>query len=137
MCRGVDNVTGERVESPPELDLQAAAWPRGFPRPFLLLLLAERPAHGYELLEQLSSLGAPPLDAGTLYRALRGMERSRLVVSRWEVSRVGPPRRTYELTEVGRSELHRWATALGEARQVMGTYLDRHAALTEERRGTS
>ena len=51
------------------------SWPRGYLRPTLLLLIAESPCHGYDLLDRLEKLGAPPIEAGTLYRNLRGMER--------------------------------------------------------------
>jgi DNA-binding PadR family transcriptional regulator len=59
------------------------SWPRGYLRPCLLLLIAEESAHGYDLLDRLEALGTPAIDAGTLYRALRAMERDRLVESRW------------------------------------------------------
>src|SRR5688572_21574431 len=47
-----------------------------FVEPFLLLLLAEGPTHGYDLLERLTARGfvAGEVDPGYLYRTLRGME---------------------------------------------------------------
>lgn len=105
------------------------AWPRGFPRPCLLLLIAERPSHGYDLLDRLDGLGAPPIDAGTLYRVLRAMERQQLVASRWEVSPSGPARRTYSITHAGRRELTEWAGAIVESHEVLQAYLRRFALL--------
>src|SRR5919198_1277095 len=81
--------------------------PRNFLRPCLLLLLREQPAHGYELLERLRPLGFTRDDPGGLYRALRALERDGLVASEWEVSDLGPDRRTYQLTREGMEELHR------------------------------
>ena len=47
----------------------------GFLQPWLLLLLAQKPAHGYELLERLQALPeAPSADRGHLYRTLRRLE---------------------------------------------------------------
>ena len=46
------------------------SWPRGYLRPCLLPLIAESPCHGYDLLDRLEKLGAPPIDAGTLSAAI-------------------------------------------------------------------
>ncbi|HEU5242890.1 MAG TPA: helix-turn-helix transcriptional regulator, partial [Gaiellaceae bacterium] len=44
-----------------------------FAEPALLLLLRERPAHGYDLLERLPELtGEARIEMGNLYRLLRG-----------------------------------------------------------------
>lgn len=79
--------------------------PRSYLRPSLLAELAHGPAHGYELLEQVRGGGLRVVDAGGLYRVLRGMEHDGVVSSRWEASQSGPPRRTYELTAAGREAL--------------------------------
>ena len=48
-----------------------------FAEPALLLLLSERPTHGYELLERLPALLAEErVDVGNLYRILRALEAS-------------------------------------------------------------
>jgi PadR family transcriptional regulator, regulatory protein PadR len=56
------------------LDVALSGVPRSFLRPILLLLLAEGPSHGYELLEQAADLGLERTDPGGLYRTLRAME---------------------------------------------------------------
>ncbi len=109
------------------------SWPRGYLRPCLLLLIAEEPAHGYDLLDRLDALGTPANDAGTLYRTLRAMERERLVDSRWEVSPTGPARRTYRVTAAGKRELAGWIDVLTEGQRVVAAYLRRCAALEEDR----
>lgn len=109
-------------------DLQSGL-PRGWLRPCLLLQLAERPAHGYDLLEGAGELGLQRLDAAGLYRALRAMEQEGLVRSWWEPSSSGPARRTYTLTEEGRNRLDAWADALAEAERMLGRYRRRHRAL--------
>ncbi len=112
------------------------SWPRGYLRPCLLLLIAEEPAHGYDLLDRLDALGAPAIDAGTLYRTLRAMERGSLVESRWEVSPTGPARRTYRITAAGDRELSAWVEILTEGQRSIEAYLRRCAALTDHRAGT-
>jgi PadR family transcriptional regulator PadR len=97
-----------------------------FSEPALLLLLRERPAHGYELLEALPGLtGEARVDMGNLYRVLRALEEDGLVTSRWEAGEPGPAKRTYELTTAGRRLLDEWAAALGRSRDRIDTFLDR------------
>ena len=79
----------------------------------ILLLLRERPAHGYDLLERLPEvIGEERVDVGNLYRVLRTLEEQGLVASEWDESLPGPAKRTYELTDAGAAALDRWAAAL-------------------------
>jgi PadR family transcriptional regulator PadR len=98
-----------------------------FSEPALLLLLRERPTHGYELLEALPSLtGEARVDMGNLYRVLRGLEEDSLVSSRWESGEPGPAKRTYELRVECRRLLDEWACALQGSRERIDTFLDRY-----------
>lgn len=105
--------------------------PRNFLRPCLLLLLAETPSHGYDLLEQIGELGLEQTDPGGLYRALRAMEQEGLVRSWWEPSDSGPARRTYDLTDEGMDWLHAWAGSLREVRRLLHRYLTRYESAVE------
>jgi PadR family transcriptional regulator PadR len=81
----------------------------------LLLLLAERPTHGYELLERLPPLlGEERVDVGNLYRVLRALEDEGVVASEWRADLPGPAKRTYTLTSDGHALLDGWRTALEE-----------------------
>jgi PadR family transcriptional regulator len=102
------------------------ALPRNFLRPCLLLLLREDRAHGYDLLERVQSLGFDGSDPGGLYRALRGLEKERLVRSSWEASDSGPDRRIYEITRSGMEELHRSAKAIARSEETMAHFLSRY-----------
>jgi len=97
-----------------------------FVEPSLLLLLRERPLHGYELLERIPELGEGRVDIGNLYRLLRRLEDEGLVRSEWSADLPGPAKRTYELTAEGRDLLDRWAEALREAQQTIGKFLRRY-----------
>lgn len=99
--------------------------PRRFLRPVLMLLLAEEPSHGYDLLEKVNELGLEKADAGGLYRTLRTMEQEDLVESWWEPSESGPPRRSYQLTEEGEEWLHLEAGELRETLELLQEYLAR------------
>jgi poly-beta-hydroxybutyrate-responsive repressor len=99
-----------------------------FGEPALLLLLRDRPAHGYELLERLPVLIPDErIDMGNLYRVLRALEEDGIVRSEWDADAPGPAKRIYELTDDGRALLDAWAGALREAQGVVDAFLTRHA----------
>jgi PadR family transcriptional regulator PadR len=102
------------------------ALPKNFLRPCLLLLLREEPAHGYDLLERIQSLGFDGSDPGGLYRALRSLEKEKLVRSVWEPSENGPDRRTYEITRNGMEELHRNAKLISAGHDTVAGFLSRY-----------
>jgi len=98
-----------------------------FVEPSLLLLLRERPLHGYELIERLPEVaGEGRIDVGNLYRLLRSLEAEGLVSSEWSAELPGPAKRTYELTDEGRLLLDRWAEALSQAQIDVQGFLDRY-----------
>ena len=92
-----------------------------------LVLLAERPTHGYELLERLPPLlGENRVDVGNLYRVLRSLEEDGLVSSEWNADLPGPAKRTYRITAEGGRLLDEWAAALEGARARIDVFLDRY-----------
>jgi PadR family transcriptional regulator, regulatory protein PadR len=98
-----------------------------FSEPALLLLLRERSAHGYELLEALPPLtGEERVDMGNLYRVLRALEEDGLVQSEWQADAPGPAKRTYELSPQGSRLLDEWAAALRRSRERLDVFLDRY-----------
>ena len=104
-----------------------------FIEPSLLLLLRERPRHGYELLEEVPGLVGEhgSVDLGNLYRILRSLEVEGIVSSSWRSDLPGQPRRTYELTAAGRRLLDQWAEALSRTQTVIAGFLRRYEAKGE------
>ncbi|MHB1712205.1 MAG: PadR family transcriptional regulator [Acidimicrobiales bacterium] len=109
----------------PRGEERAGELPRQYQRACLLVLLAETPSHGYELLEQVHRMGLRSVDTGGLYRDLRAMEREALVDSSWEPSNRGPARRSYRLTSAGYEALAGAIHTLQQAHLSMGRLLDR------------
>ena len=96
-----------------------------FGEPALLALLAARPTHGYELIEQLPEVsGDDRVDVGNLYRALRALEEDGLVTSEWSADLPGPTKRTYTLTADGHDLLAAWLAALDDLRGGLTSFLD-------------
>jgi PadR family transcriptional regulator PadR len=79
---------------------------RGHLDALILSVLEQRAVHGYAVIEALQahSGGALDLPTGTVYPALRRLERAGYVKSEWSTVG-GRKRRTYELTSSGRRML--------------------------------
>jgi poly-beta-hydroxybutyrate-responsive repressor len=104
---------------------------RGFIQPRLLLLLARKASHGYELMEELRSMpGSENLaDPGMLYRTLRQFEEAEVVRSTWDTGGRGPARRVYELTDLGREQLEYWVADVRQTRARLDDFLAEYASL--------
>jgi PadR family transcriptional regulator, regulatory protein PadR len=97
-----------------------------FGEPALLLLLRERPAHGYELLERLPELlPEERIDMGNLYRILRAFEEEGLVSSEWRDDLPGPAKRTYAITDEGLRLLDAWVDGLRGTQERISDFLTR------------
>lgn len=111
----------------------------GFIQPWLLLLLSEKPAYGYELLDRLNqNEDTRGVDPGFLYRTLRQFEQDGLVNSSWDIEGRGPARRVYEITADGIEYLHAWVNHIRGTRQRLGRFLETYESYsrsqtTEER----
>lgn len=108
-----------------------------FVQPCLLLLLARKRAHGYELLEELRSLffQEEALDPSLVYRSLRKMEEDGLILSEWITSGPGPARRVYTITEEGKVALNLWAEHIRKQLQRFETFLREYSSILKEGEG--
>ena len=104
--------------------------------PVLLLLLHHAPSHGYTLIDELESYGLGDVNTSVVYRALRDMEEKGWVASSWDEEETkGPPRRVYELTELGDEVLTWWTNDLRETRAMIDRILEIHTQHMEEGEG--
>lgn len=89
-----------------------------FLQPCLLLMLTRDEAHGYSLMDDLDEFGFDPnrFDPSLVYRALREMEDSGLVSSRWDDDSQGPRRRVYQILPQGEALLSEWIADLRRTR---------------------
>lgn len=99
-------------------------------RPYLLVLLAEKPSHGYQLVERLAALGVDVGTPASVYRQLREMEGAGLVRSVWELSQTrGPARRVYSISAAGRRALDASMAELATMELTLAELRARYAAL--------
>ncbi|MDH3707389.1 MAG: PadR family transcriptional regulator [Acidimicrobiia bacterium] len=91
-----------------------------FFEPALLLALRGGQAHGYELVDAMSTWGDDyVVDSGNLYRMLRSLEDESLIRSSWADSDRGAARRVYALEPKGERVLEAWAEALAATGEVL------------------
>jgi len=101
---------------------------------YILLALASRERHGYEIMKQVThdSNGTVRLGAGTLYGAIKRLLEDELIV---EVDRDHARRKYYQLTDKGHTifanELQRYSNAveLAKTRSLLGDIPLAEAAL--------
>ncbi len=97
--------------------------------PALLVLLKERPRHGYTLLNDLDTLGMRTMHPSMVYRTLREMEDLAWVQSDWDTDQTqGPPRRTYTLTQQGEEVLRNWKNELEGSQTLIKLLLEKITA---------
>jgi len=109
---------------------------KSFLQPRILLRIAQKPMHGYELLDDMEKMphpGAP--DTGGLYRMLRSMEEEGLLQSSWDTGENGPARRIYSITPAGEASLEGWMQTLKDTQawltQFFNDYEDHRNNLKE------
>ena len=71
---------------------------------------AVEPMYGYQIAKDIEGQNnnAPMMKQGALYPVLRSLEAAELLTSHVNPSVSGPPRRYYEITDVGRKTLEEW-----------------------------
>lgn len=95
-------------------------------QPILLLLLCEKSAHGYELIEKMSGFGLDfSVEPTTVYRYLRRFEEQGFVTSHWETQDAGPARRLYEITPEGKGYFKAWMAVLRKRKDLLDFILAR------------
>jgi PadR family transcriptional regulator, regulatory protein PadR len=86
----------------------------------------EKSSHGYELMDRIAGFGFEQINPGTLYRALRKMEKEGLCESEWETSSngggSGAACRTYSVTDTGEAYLESWAQECEKYQRLLDTF---------------
>lgn len=82
---------------------------RGNTPTLVLAVLWDAPLHGYAIAREINrrSDNALQFKQGTLYPALHALEKDGLIAGEWELQAGERPRKVYQITEAGRTELQR------------------------------
>jgi PadR family transcriptional regulator PadR len=94
--------------------------------PVLLILLMEKPRHGYTLLSELETLGLSTIHPSVVYRTLRELEGLEWIRSDWDTDQTqGPPRRIYQLTRQGEEAIQNWEHELRKTSELISQLMGR------------
>ncbi len=99
--------------------------------PALLLLLSEKPSHGYELTEKYTEFGFTEAgsDPGAIYRTLKLLESEGFIKSKWDTDEPGPAKKIYSITDEGLELLSSWISEIKERKKTLGLFLKRYKKL--------
>lgn len=100
-----------------------------FIEPCLLLLLAQQPTYGYDLIDKLDRFGFDSPDPGTIYRYLRNLEEKGMVESSWDTESSGPAKRSYQVTQEGKEYLKAWVVRIEKNRDILNRFLQEYDSL--------
>lgn len=114
-------------------DPDLARMPRNLLTSWLLLLLRNWTAHGYQLIQTLMTMGLGMVDPATVYRTLRQLESEGLIQSTWDAGASGPARRMYTLTDAGEEYLKVWADQLEQYQSVLSRFFELYQSNTQKR----
>ncbi len=94
---------------------------------FILLTLAEGPAHGGAIYSSLiNKLPNFTCDAGAIYRTLQQLEEDKSVLFSWDTSNSGPARKIYSITDLGLANLDNWRTDIEDRVKNLRYFLDKY-----------
>ncbi len=98
---------------------------------YSLLLIAEKPRHGYEIANELKKVGFPIFGVaqmGVIYRTLSVLEADGLVIPKWDTS-TSPPRKVYRITPLGMEYLEQLGAELGSMKNMIDSFMKRYSKL--------
>ena len=99
--------------------------------PTLLLLLSEKPSHGYELTEKYTEFGftGAGSDPGAVYRTLKLLDSDGFIKSKWKTAEPGPAKKIYSVTDKGLKLLSSWVKEIKERKKTFEFFLKRYNKL--------
>jgi len=91
---------------------------KGYLEYCILLILRKKPAYTSDIISELKEAKLIVVE-GTLYPLLTRLKNGELLDYKWEESTQGPPRKYYEMTELGKSFLNELECAWDEINNVV------------------
>ena len=96
--------------------------------PWILLTLHHHPGtHGYKIrkiIKKYMEGFATEVNITGLHRHLNMLEGRGMLLSEWDTTQKGPPRRRYTLTETGTECVWRWMNTLSNQALLIGRFFD-------------
>lgn len=99
----------------------------------VLALLRDGQRYGFELVRALSEAEGLLVSEGTIYPLLSRLRRDDLVSTEWRESESGPPRRYYELTDMGQRALGEFSAEWIRFRDAVDALVTTQGEMGDER----
>ncbi|MFA9466445.1 MAG: PadR family transcriptional regulator [Velocimicrobium sp.] len=74
----------------------------------MLSIIWKQEVYGYEISQRLKADGFGDISEGTIYPILLRLEKNNLIVATYKESGLGPKRKYYNLSELGKDELKKF-----------------------------
>ena len=99
--------------------------------PAVILLLSEKPSHGYELTEKYTEFGFTEADSdpGAIYRTLKLLDSEGFIKSKWDTDDPGSAKKIYKITDEGSELLSSWVAEIKERKKTFELFLKRYDKL--------
>ena len=99
----------------------------------ILLLIAEKPSYGYELVERLKEFGIILVgngNMGRIYTFLNDFETNNFITFNWDTT-YSPPRKIYTITDVGLKTLSEIKTEMDKLKSTIETYENKYNTIAQ------
>ena len=97
---------------------------------FILLLLAQKPSYGFELLKELEHrMPLNVMDSAAIYRSLKTLENNGSVEAEWDTSEAGAAKKIYSITKDGLVELQEFKNDIDLRRKNLDFFLTEYEGL--------
>jgi DNA-binding PadR family transcriptional regulator len=103
-----------------------------FIEPYILLIIAETPLHGYEIANRLSEYGIELTglgQMGNLYRILTRLEKEKLIEYKWDTDAQGHSKKVYYITSKGLKHLKNTKNELMKIKNNIQKFIDKVSKL--------
>ena len=130
---GKHSARAESAQGKAEPGLPPRGAPKNYLMAWLLVMLKDLNLHGYEIMRALKEQYDVVSDPGTVYRALRQLERDGYITSWWDPKEQGPARRVYTLTDAGSDALKMWSDWLEQYRENLNAFFSLYTGTWEKK----
>lgn len=91
----------------------------------ILAIINNEELYGYEISQKLNNYGFEKISEGTIYPLLLRLEKNNYIKSIIKESKIGPKRKYYYLSELGKQELQAFKTNFNELATAVNNILKR------------
>lgn len=85
----------------------------------ILKIIEKEESYGYEIVQQLKSLGLEDMTEGTVYPLLLRLEKNDYIAMEMRKSELGPKRKYYHITPTGKEELKGFSQSWKELSHIV------------------